>query len=98
MSLQIVRFTTRPEQAADVERGVADLFDAVAAARPDGLRYLAGRVADQPEFLLLLHLDEGVANPLPAIPRAAAFRQQLQGWAAPGPQPLNVLGDYRMTG
>ena len=69
MSLQIVRFTTRPEQAADVERGVADLFDAVANPLP-----------------------------LPAIPRAAAFRQQLQGWAAPGPQPLNVLGDYRMTG
>ena len=71
MSLQIVRFTTRPERA--------------------------GRVADQPEFLLLLHLDEGMANPLPAIPRAA-FRQQLQGWAAPGPQPVNVLGDYRMAG
>jgi hypothetical protein len=67
VSLQIVRFTTRPEQAAEVERGVAHLFD-------------------------------GVANPLPAIPRAAAFRQQLQGWAAPGPQPVNVLGDYRMTG
>ena len=98
MSLQIVRFTTRPEQAAEVERGVADLFGAVAAARPDGLRYLAGRVADQPESLLLLHLDDGVANPLPAIPEAAAFRQQLQAWAAPGPQPVNVLGDYRMTG
>ncbi|HEY7047148.1 MAG TPA: hypothetical protein VH373_08005 [Jatrophihabitantaceae bacterium] len=98
MSLQIVRFTTRPEQVADVERGVADLFDALGVAGPDGVRYLAGRVADRPEFLLLLHLDEGVANPLPAIPRAAAFRQQLQDWAAPGPQPVSVLGDYRMTG
>jgi hypothetical protein len=26
VSLQIVRFTTRPEQAAAVERGVTDLF------------------------------------------------------------------------
>jgi len=34
VSLQIVRFTTRPEQAADVERGVADLFDAVANPLP----------------------------------------------------------------
>jgi hypothetical protein len=48
----------------------------------------------------MLHLADGAANPLPAIPEAAAFRQDMPRWAVtpPVPEPMTVLGDYRMLG
>lgn len=98
MTLQIIRFTSRPEQTAEVEAAVSELFDAIGYAEPSGIRYLATRHAEQPEFELMLHLADGRENPLPAIPRAALFREQMAGWAltAPAPQPAKVLGRYRM--
>jgi hypothetical protein len=100
VSLQIVRFTTSQDQVAEVEKGVERVFTAVDAAGPQGMRYLATRVGAGPEFLLMLQLAEGVSNPLPGIPEAAAFQQNLPTWAchAPSPEPLTVLGDYRMLG
>ncbi|GGK63096.1 hypothetical protein Sme01_05200 [Sphaerisporangium melleum] len=100
MPLQIVRFTTPPDLAGDVEHGIAELFGAVHAARPAGLRYLAARLTDRPEFLLLLGLPDGTPTPLPEIPQTTAFRARMAGWADadPAPRPLTVLGDYRMLG
>jgi len=100
MTLAIVRFTARHEQAAQVEHAVHELFDAMREARPSGVRYLATRHADEPEFELLLHLADGVENPLPGIPRAARFRERVADWALtdPAPRPTRLLGDYRMLG
>lgn len=99
MSLQIVRFTTDPDDAAAVEEGVDRLFRAVRSAQPDGMRYLATRHGERPEFLLLLHLAEPTANPLLTLPEAAAFREHMAGWARsrPAPEELTVLGSYRMA-
>jgi hypothetical protein len=40
------------------------------------------------------------ANPLLTIPEAAASRQDMPRWAVtpPAPEPMTVLGDYRMLG
>jgi hypothetical protein len=96
----MVRFRTEPRDVPEIEREIATLFGAVAAAGPDGMRNLAARTVDQPEFVLLLHLGDGTPNPLPAIPAAAGFRDRLPGWARTSPAPcsLDVLGDYRMLG
>ncbi len=98
MTLQIVRFTTSPEQVDEVDSAAAELFSAVEKAQPEGMRYLATRHPDRPQFELLLHLADGVDNPLPSIPRAARFRQQMADWAvtAPTPETATVLGQYRM--
>lgn len=98
MTLQIVRFTTLPEHAHDVEAAVAELFDEVDQARPTGIRYLATRHPEQARFELLLHLGDGVDNPLPAMPRAARFRQQVAECAlGPAiPETASVLGRYRI--
>jgi hypothetical protein len=98
MTLQIVRFTTHPEQVAAVESAITELFGAVGDARPSGIRYLATRHPDRPQFELLLHLADGADNPLPGIPRAARFRQQMTNWAptAPAPESAIVLGRYRI--
>ncbi len=98
MTVQIVRFTTHPEQAEEVEAAVAELFKAIDQAQPSDIRYLATRHPDRPQFELLLHLADGADNPLPAIPRAAQFRQQMADWALTAPQPeaATVLGHYRI--
>jgi hypothetical protein len=98
VSLQIVRFTAAQDNMTKVERGIERLFAAVHAAGPEEMRYLAARTADGPDFLLMLHLAGGAANPLPAIPEAAAFRQDMQRWALtpPAAEPMTVLGDYRL--
>jgi hypothetical protein len=97
MTIQIVHFTTRPEQAAEVEGAVAELFAAIEQAQPGGIRYLATRHPDRPQFELLLHLADGVDNPLPAIPRAAQFRQQMADWSLTAqPEAATLLGRYRI--
>jgi hypothetical protein len=100
MSLQIARFTASHDQAAEVEKGIERLFGAVAAAGPDGICYLAARSIDGPDFLLMLHLADSTPNPLPGIPEAAAFRRDMPGWALTpaAPEPMTVLGNYRMLG
>ena len=98
MTLQIVRFTTHPEQVDAVESAITELFSAIGDAGPNGIRYLATRHPDRPQFELLLHLADGADNPLPGIPRAARFRQQMTDWAltAPAPESATVLGHYRI--
>jgi hypothetical protein len=98
MSLQIVQFTATSEHATDVETGIAKLFEAVEAAAPQQVQYLAARTAGNADFILLLHLAANRPNPLPEITEGAAFRTALPGWTktAPIPQEMTVLGNYRM--
>jgi hypothetical protein len=98
VSLQIVRFTALHDQTADVEGGIQRLFAAVSAAEPEQMQYLATRSASGLDFMLMLRLADGGPNPLPGIPEAAKFRRDLPGWtvAVPDPEPVSVLGNYRM--
>jgi hypothetical protein len=96
MTVQIVRFTTTEANVAEIDAGIGALITALDAARPAGTRYAAGRLADGVTYLLVLELDDGVENPLPALPEARAFQQRMAGWATepPAPEPLTVVGSY----
>ncbi|WP_078312095.1 MULTISPECIES: hypothetical protein [unclassified Mycobacterium] len=96
MSVQMVRFSTDPERAHEVEDAIAALFTAVREAAPAGMTYTAGRVGDGPDFVFLLQLVDGRDNPLLGIPDALDFRAKLAGWTAEpvAPRPFTVLGRY----
>lgn len=98
MTVQMIRFTTSDEHVDEVETGIDAMLAALDRARPAGTRYAACRLADGATFLLLLELDDGVDNPLPAIPEALAFQQQMGRWAAapPAAEPVTVVGSYRL--
>jgi hypothetical protein len=100
VSLHIVRFTASQDHITEAEQGIGRLFAAVHTVAPEQIRYLAARTTDGPDFLLMLHLADGMPNPLPTIPEAAAFRQDMPRWAVtpPTPEPMTVLGHYRMLG
>ena len=96
MTVQTVRFRTSPEHADSAVEQITALFDAVHAAAPEGMKYLALRDGDEPAFTLILKLPDGSENPLPAIPEAAAFREWLphHTFDDPRPRACTVLGWY----
>jgi hypothetical protein len=99
MPVLMVRYQVAEEGAAEVADAVRAAFDAVDARRPEGIRYAYLRGGD--EFFALLEIDEGVENPLPGIEAARRLQATVAKWSvgpAPAPQPLDVLGAYRMLG
>lgn len=96
MTVQMVRFTATEAVVAEIEAAIESMFAAIDDARPPGTRYAATKLADGVTFVLILDLDDGVENPLPAIAAARAFQLQMPEWATepPAPQPLTVLGSY----
>lgn len=98
MTVQMVRFTATEADVAEIESAITAMLAAVVEAAPPGVRYAATKLADGVTFVLLLDLADGTENPLPAIPEARAFQQRMATWATepPVPQPLTVLGAYRL--
>lgn len=98
MTVQIARFTTTEADVADVEAAIGTMMAAIDQAGPPGVGYAATKLADGVSFLLILELDDGVENPLPAIAEARAFQQKMAAWASepPAPQPVTVVGSYRL--
>ncbi|HEU5152260.1 MAG TPA: hypothetical protein VFU19_17350 [Iamia sp.] len=90
MTLQIVRLTTTEADRPEVEAALTAAVAALAEADPPGVRYAALRLGDEPSYLLVLHLDEGVANPLPALPAARALREAMPAWAGGPVAPVDA--------
>jgi hypothetical protein len=98
MKLLMVRATVRAEHVTDIEEAGQGLFAAIEREQLAGIRYASVRLPDGVTYLNLLGLDDGVANPLPALPEARNFQQHLKGWlAAPATsEPLTVIGSYQL--
>jgi len=97
VSVQIVRFRTDAAHAAELEESIGRVLAALADAAPAGVSYTAVRAPESSEFLLMLALEEGIANPLPELPEAAALRTLITQRAG-GPVPpvaMQVIGEYR---
>jgi hypothetical protein len=98
MSVMMLRVDVKPESVADVEAAVTKMFAAVDAAQPKGVRYASCRVAGRDTFVILLQLDEGIENPLPAVPEFREFQQDIKHWIAapPAPEQIDVVGSYNL--
>jgi hypothetical protein len=98
MTTMMLQATVKPECVGDVEAAVKTMFAAIDAAAPDGVRYASCRSQDGVSFVALLALDDGIENPLPAIPEFRAFQEGLGQWLAapPVPDQLTVVGSYRL--
>jgi hypothetical protein len=73
------------------------MFAAIRRAQPEGIRYASCRLADGVTCVALLEVDDGVENPLPALPEFRELQESLSGWVAepPTPEQLTVVGSYR---
>lgn len=98
MSLFTVRAKVRPDAVSQVEAAVATMFTAIEEAAPPNVRYTSCRLADGVTYLILLQVDDGTDNPLPAMPSFQQFQAGLRDWVDGPPEnsPATVVGAYRM--
>jgi hypothetical protein len=97
MSVLMVRSKVKAAQVTEVEAAVKSVFAALHQAQPEGIRYASCRLPDGVTYMAVLELDDGVDNPLPALPEFRAFQENLKNWMAEPPivEPLTVIGSYR---
>ncbi|HEX4215557.1 MAG TPA: hypothetical protein VIA06_19730 [Candidatus Dormibacteraeota bacterium] len=98
MSVMMLRSRVRPECVAGLEASVGRVFAALARICPAGVRYASSRLGDGVTYLVLLEIEDGVENPLPAIPEFREFQEGLRGWVAEPPETerMTVVGSYRL--
>jgi hypothetical protein len=98
MPVLMVRAKVKPEHTADVDAAAERMFAAIRKAEVEGVRYASGRLSDGVTYVALLQVDDGVDNPLPALPEFREFQESLKNWVAepPTPDQLTVVGSYRL--
>ena len=98
MSVTMIRAKVKAERVADVEAAATTMFSAIEQAQPEGVRYASCRLADSATFVILLQLEEGIENPLAAVPEFREFQANLKDWIAEPPttEQLTVVGSYNL--
>lgn len=95
MTTLIVQYRIADGTRPQVETAVGELMAAVGEAAPPGVRYAIGTLPDGVTVVGVLELADGVENPLPTLPAARAFQQDLARWiVGEPPVPVDVLGAY----
>jgi hypothetical protein len=94
---RLIRYTTKPERAAENERLIGAVFAELAEQNPDGLRYGAFRLEDGVSFLHLA-VVEGDENPLSRSAAFAAFQSGIGERCAEAPRAseARAIGSYRL--
>jgi hypothetical protein len=98
MNVLTVRAKLKEEHVVDAEAAVKRMFAAIERERLEGIRYASVKLEDGVTFLALLELEDGVENPLAALPEAQEFYGRLPAWYAEPPDvgPGTVIGSYRL--
>jgi hypothetical protein len=98
MSVHMVESRIQAERVSDVQASAKKMFAALKEAGPDGVRYGSCLLPDGETFIALVQVDEGLENPVPALPEFQEFVEVVEASRAEPPtiQPLTVVGSYRL--
>ncbi len=98
MTVHMAQAKVKAESVTDVQTAANKMFAALMAAQPEGVRYAWVVLPDGETFVALAQLDDGVENPIPALPEFQELQEGLQDWLAEAPdtQALTVVGSYRL--
>lgn len=98
MNVTMIRVRVRPESVGSVDEAVEAMFAALRRDQPEGVSYASCKLADGATYVILLGLEEGIENPLPAVAEFRDFQEALPGWLAepPTPEQLTVVGSYNL--
>ena len=93
----MVRSKVKAANVTEVDAAVKRIFAALQQEQPNGIRYASCRLSDGVTYIALLEIDDGVDNPLPALPEFRAFQENLKNWMAEPPtsEQVTVIGSYR---
>ena len=95
--IRLVRYKVKPEHAADNERLVRAVFEALHALAPDGLRYATLKSDDGLTFMhLVSHESEASRDTLTGLPAFKAFSAGVRDRCDEPPAftELSVVGSY----
>jgi hypothetical protein len=97
MKVLMVRAKVKDEYVAEIESAGERLFAALHREQPQGIRYTTCRLSDSVTYVNIIAIDDGIDNPLLALPEARTFQEGLKQWLAEPPtsEQLTVLGSYR---
>lgn len=99
MSVQLVHVKVNADKAAELEEAAKEMFAAINAAGPQGVRYASCKLADGVTYVILLALDDdNENNPLFVVPAFRDFQANLKNWIAgpPAIEHLTPVGSYRL--
>jgi quinol monooxygenase YgiN len=98
MSVRMVRAKIKAGKTAELEQAAREMFAAIDAAAPQGVRYASCKLPDGETFVILLELDDDTDNPLLGVPAFREFQATLQNWIAEPPEveQLTPVGSYRL--
>jgi len=94
----VVRYKTKPEKAQENERLIESVFEELRVKSPDGVRYLALRLADGSFVHFVATEGAGDANPLRELASFRSFQSGIKERCLEPPQVGDaiIVGDYRM--
>src|ERR1700742_1090497 len=94
MKRMLVRYKAKPEAAGLNQRLIEAVFKELHAKAPDGVQYLALRLADG----MFVHFVQGKTDIIPAPHAFKAFSGSIKERCLEPPQPneATVVGNYRM--
>jgi len=98
MGLMMVRAKIKVDSIDEIEAAGRKLFSAIDRERLQGIRYASFRLPDGVTYLNFLQLEDGIQNPLPALPEGKEFGEKLKSWLAEpvSSEPLAIIGSYRL--
>lgn len=98
MNVHTVRAKVKEEHVSEAEAAAKRMFAAIEREGLEGIRYASIKLDDGVTFLAVLELEDGVANPIPALPEAQEFYASLPAWYAEPPEigSATVVGSYRL--
>jgi hypothetical protein len=99
MQQDLIRYRTRPEQAAANEELIRAVYDELRKTQPDGLGYATFRLADQVTFLHLVRTEQA-PSPLLAVRAFGEFQFGIADRCdqLPVREQLTTIGSYRLFG
>jgi hypothetical protein len=97
MKRVIVRYTVKPERAAENTALVEQVFAQLAIDQPSGVRYATFKLEDGVSFIHVATI-EGDKNPLPAVAAFQRFTEAIKDRCIEPPVSMHaeVVGEYRL--
>jgi hypothetical protein len=97
MTRTLIRYKTKPEMTGRNAELVAEVFEELKAAQPEGVRYLSLRLDDD-TFVHFVETESGSGNALPGLAAFKAFQSGIRERCIDPPQAggATIVGNYRM--
>jgi len=97
MKVVISHTKVKPDQLAAIQAAGKRVLEALEREQPQGILYAVCPLPDGVSFVTLVAIDDGVDNPLVALPEYRAFTENVKTWLAEPPtaEQLTAAISYR---